>query len=148
MTQTPVDFYVYSRQGIGAIEPHLEDHIIVSVTTPRDPPAKLPIGEHTKGVLRMVFDDVDKKKFEEDVLFTRAMAEEILAFTRGHKLGETLDRFLVHCDAGYSRSPGIAAALSLIHNNEDRNFFKRYNPNRLVYRLLLNAHYGIEDDGS
>jgi hypothetical protein len=38
---------------------------------------------------------------------------------------------------GYSRSPGVAAALARILGDDDAMFFEQYLPNARVYRTLL-----------
>jgi hypothetical protein len=52
-----------------------------------------------------------------------------------------IERSLVHCDAGMSRSPAVAAAISKVLTGDDSAFFGgRYRPNIRVYRTLLEAH--------
>ena len=49
---------------------------------------------------------------------------------------------LVHCDAGWSRSPAVAAALTKsLLGQDDSHLFKAKSPNMLVYRTLLNVYY-------
>jgi predicted protein tyrosine phosphatase len=44
----------------------------------------------------------------------------------------------VHCDAGVSRSPAVAAALARVLKGDDAEYFAgRYRPNTRVYRMLL-----------
>lgn len=52
--------------------------------------------------------------------------------------GGAIERIILHCDAGVSRSPGVAAALSKSLLGDDAEFFRRYRPNMRVYRTLLN----------
>ena len=48
---------------------------------------------------------------------------------------------IVHCDAGQSRSAGVAAAISRYYNNYDFEYFDnpRYTPNMRCYHLMMNA---------
>lgn len=52
-----------------------------------------------------------------------------------------LTLFVIHCDAGYSRSPAVAAALALALNGRgaDDEFFVKgnYCPNMHVYNTML-----------
>ena len=57
-------------------------------------------------------------------------------------------RVVLHCDAGMSRSPGLAAALSKVLVGDDTEFFKRYRPNMRVYRTLLERYYEQFEDRS
>lgn len=56
------------------------------------------------------------------------------------------DLIYVSCAGGYSRSPAIAAALSLWLNGSDKEYFdgKKYCPNMLVYRTILNSLFNKE----
>ena len=52
-----------------------------------------------------------------------------------------VDLIYISCAGGYSRSPAIAAALSLWFNGSDEEYFdgRKYCPNMLVYRTILNV---------
>lgn len=83
-------------------------------------------------VLRLCFDDVDGGK---DCI-TESDAEAVKRFVNAHK-----DKLIiVHCDAGISRSAGIAAALMKFYNGDDTPIFDnpKYCPNMLCYRTMLN----------
>lgn len=67
-------------------------------------------------------------------------AVQIETFVERHK-----DKMIiVHCDAGVSRSAGIAAALLKHYNGDDSEIFDnpRYVPNMLCYRTMLNVLEG------
>lgn len=51
-----------------------------------------------------------------------------------------IDYDLDDCDAGYSRSPAVAAAIAKAFGVDDEEYFSggRYCPNRHVYRTTLN----------
>jgi len=138
------DFVVYSRQAIEASNgQRTMPHIIVSISTPEAPPADFITNENTLGVLRMWFYDLDRviegyNDHLEPGMFQPSQAKEILDFVNAHPSAE---RFIVHCDAGMSRSPAVAAALSKILVGEDDGFFKQYHPNMRVYRTILEEHY-------
>jgi len=68
--------------------------------------------------------------------FNNEMAKQILDFYL--EVQGKVDLLLVHCEAGWSRSPGIAAALSKVFLGDDMYFFQKYAPNRFVYRLIMN----------
>jgi predicted protein tyrosine phosphatase len=144
------EFFVYSRQMVELIEPHDVPHVVVSITTPGDPhyPAKIKTNEHTLKVLRLVFHDLDRivPGTEElaSELFQPKQAQQILAVVKAYPEAQ---RLIVHCDAGLSRSPAVAAALSKILTGEDAEFFRRYHPNMLVYRSILEEHYTGDHTG-
>jgi len=152
-----MEFYVYNRPDIEALEPHNVPHIIVSITTPTDEIARIKTNEHTLGLLRLSFYDIDRvvpvdsdlveevraisgiTQFVDDHLFESFHAHAILDLVEAHP---TAELFIVHCDAGMSRSPAVAAAISNILHGTDEVFFRRYYPNRRVYRAILEAHHG------
>jgi predicted protein tyrosine phosphatase len=72
--------------------------------------------------------------------FKAEQAKKILEFL---KLNESkIETLLVHCEAGVSRSPAVAAAISKILWNEDEMYFKKYLPNGFVYKMILEEHFG------
>ncbi len=135
-------FFVYSRQEIEAIEPHDVSHVIVSIRTPGDPDeVKLPVNDHTEDVLHLQFHDIDRVVvgYNDDIepnMFQQTHAKQVREFFEKNK---DVERFIVHCDAGLSRSPAVAAAISKLYVSEDDSyFFKRYHPNTRVYRFIIN----------
>ncbi len=137
------EFIVYNRRAIEAVKPHDVPHLIVSIRSPKDPQeARLPTNKHTLGVCRLTFHDMDdahmahpalKEQYEAEC-FGKKQAQQIVTLVRANPGAQ---RLLVHCDAGFSRSPAVAAALSKALTGDDSLFFKRYSPNMRVYRTLL-----------
>lgn len=138
LTPRPVQLFVYSRAHIERLSPHDDAaHIIISITTTADDVARLPVCATTLGVLRLSFFDLDQRAegVREEDLFSRDHAALIWDFVTEHR--PRIERVIVHCDAGYSRSPAVAAALARVFEGDDSAFFRRYQPNRRVYRALL-----------
>jgi predicted protein tyrosine phosphatase len=134
-----MQFFVYSRAHIEQTSPHDDvPHVIISITTTPQEVAMLPVCDQTRGVLRLSFYDLDQRApgVTEDALFSPEHAQRIWDCVAEHRA--SIERVIVHCDAGYSRSPAIAAALSLVLEGTDEEFFRRYQPNRRVYRALIN----------
>lgn len=142
------EFYIYSRQAVEAMQPHDEAlHIIVSIRTPGDPKqVVLRTSKTTLAVVHLSFHDMDRVvPGEEEIepeLFQHEHAHQILGAVKAHPEAQ---RLIVHCDAGWSRSPAVAAALSKILLGDDDYFFQRYHPNMLVYRRILEAYHGVEN---
>ncbi len=74
-------------------------------------------------------------KNKEWFLFDKSHANTILDFVKKNK--NEIDLLFVHCEAGISRSPAVAAAISRIYFNDDAEWFKMYKPNDLVYKIIL-----------
>jgi len=93
-----------------------------------------------RGVLRLSFEDVegDFDFFADKPAarpFTARHARQVADFVRG--LPEEIRTLVFQCEAGVSRSPAMAAAVSRSMGLDDLRFFRLYVPNRLVYRLVL-----------
>lgn len=92
-------------------------------------------------ILPMKFADVNRG--DKDCI-TMEQAKKIANFVKRYI--EQVDTFLVHCEAGQSRSAGCAAAIlkwstgsdSLIYDNP------RYTPNSTVYSYVLEALFTEE----
>jgi len=130
---------VYDRGGIERLAPQPLTHAIVSITSAPDDQATVPEGGTCAGVLRLSFLDVDVvvPRVREEDLFSEEQARRLWDFVLRHR---DVERLLVHCDAGTSRAPAIAAAVAKVFEGDDERFFSTYTPNRRVYRTLLDVY--------
>ena len=148
-----------------------EKHIIISISDPLSDRVK--IISKPVDILTLQFHDIDKPLVSRDKctackgtgylpeyknindghcyrcttmldikLFTSIDAQNIFDFVEIYK--KDVDLIAINCEAGISRSAGIAGALSLIYNGTDEYFFKHYLPNIFVYRKILNMYMGFE----
>lgn len=135
---------VYSRSMIELIRPYNDDpHLIISIVSGEGEQANLPICKATVDVLRLHFHDADVAQ-EKTILFNEEMAKQILNFL--FVKNNEVPLLLIHCDAGYSRSPAIAAAVDKITRGDDSHWFKTKAPNRLVLTTLLNTYNDQESN--
>ena len=140
-----IKIVVLPKRKIHNIENALtEKHSIISVYTPFSEPANILKNKNTEKILFTSFDDYDTiiNNHEEfwgrkQILFSAVNAKEIIDFW--NEINS--DLLIVHCEAGVSRSPAIAAALTKINEEDDNFYFKNYRPNSLVYRTILNYHF-------
>lgn len=102
--------------------------------------------ENRVGLLRLRFWDIANPRLQDidrlaDKLFSREQAEAILKFVDDH--WPHVECFMVHCEAGISRSPAIAAAIEYIYHGKDeaQKYFNRYMPNSYVYKTLLEVKF-------
>jgi len=119
-----------------------EKHVVISVRDPDSEIAKFPKLQSRLEVLDLKFSDLDGIHFPSDgfyILFDTSMAEDILDMVYAYK--DKISLIICQCEAGISRSAGIAGALSKILNNDDTVYFKKFIPNRLVYRTILEKYY-------
>jgi predicted protein tyrosine phosphatase len=106
----------------------------ISITTNGDFPTLSE--ENRLGLLQLAFADTADP--DRDDSFTPARARNILDFV--DQMWEQIDVLLIHCEAGLSRSPGVAAALSRIYYNDDGPWFEYDFPNTLVYQRLVDEN--------
>jgi predicted protein tyrosine phosphatase len=121
---------------------------LISIKDPSEKPLDHTMAHkygETCAILNLTFHDVDSLKIANDYklsAFTPEMAKQILKWAKTIMEAD-IDLIIIQCNAGISRSSGVAAALSLIVNGDDGWVFddKRYLPNRLVYRTILKTYY-------
>lgn len=124
-------------------------HVLISISTPGDEVPTLHDNPSRLATLRLKFCDVDRELpgYNDDSWagrFTSEQAEDILRFIAQHRTTTPDVALVVHCDAGLSRSPGVAAAISRIVNGTDEQFFRsHFGLNRYVYRTLLETHHQL-----
>ena len=87
-----------------------------------------------KGVLTLVFDDIDRQ-VDGAVLFSEKMAQEIIAFIR--KMNRRTETLLIHCYGGQSRSRAVGAFAVMMLGGNNERYFTEGNPNRHVYDVLM-----------
>jgi predicted protein tyrosine phosphatase len=66
---------------------------------------------------------------------TEAHANAIWDFVDEHC--SEVQTLIVHCNAGHSRSPAVAAAICKVLGGKDRRFFRGKEPNMHVYGLMV-----------
>ena len=91
-----------------------------------------------RAVLRLKFDDVERD-YKNEHCITKEDAENIVKFVNKNK--NKVDKFIVHCEAGVSRSAGVGAAIMKALHGDDWDVFKNplKCPNMKCYRTVLNA---------
>ena len=109
---------------------------IISVVNMNDEDPHFHKSDNLIGVLPLRFDDVTSK---EDFKMEEEDGEKIREFLRA--VLPKIDRLIVHCEYGVSRSAGIAAAIMKALTGSDIEIFNnpKYVPNMHCYRTTLNA---------
>jgi predicted protein tyrosine phosphatase len=123
---------------------------LISIKDPSEQPIDHTMSHkygETCGILNLTFHDVDSLKIANDyklTAFTPEMAKQILDWVSSLMKAD-IDLIIVQCNAGISRSAGVAAALSLLINGDDSWVFnnKQYLPNILVYRTIIETYYDL-----
>jgi len=103
---------------------------------PNNFPITNPLNNLRINYLSYILDDIEEP-FQDFVLITRETAKQILEDFAEHK--DKIESLAVHCRAGLSRSPAVAAALNdcfFLGNSPEEFFSGGYTPNRTVYRTI------------
>lgn len=114
---------------------NIPESAIVSIYSNGDTPCRFYNNRNIKVIKHWCFDDLDDNRG-----ITQHQANEIAQFTLKHK---DIDTLIVHCDAGISRSAGIAAAISKWNFGSDGWVFDSnlYHPNMRCYNFMISALY-------
>ncbi len=134
-TRAP-EFIVLSREEAEHYEPRGRE-VCISIADPEANPAQ--ISSRFAAALRLHFNDVTERGEPSDILFCAEHAHAIREFV---KSWPSAGRIVVHCNAGVSRSPGVALGLSDLHGWATASLERSYPGwNRLV-RTVLAAEGG------
>lgn len=100
------------------------------------------IGNQIKGILYLHFNDTDNPK--DSIQDNQAFKIAIALNDNINKV----DKIIVHCGAGQSRSSGVAGAILKYYTNDDSLIFnnRRYTPNMYCYRKVLEWLYKYNDE--
>lgn len=107
---------------------------LISISTPNDTLPVFDDNSFRKDLLRLCFCDSEAEKDPEVRI---PQKEDAIAIVDFFEKNIDLDLFVVHCDMGACRSPAVGAAASKHYNGDDEIFFKRFTPNMLLFRLIL-----------
>jgi len=121
-------------------------HIVISIRTPGTSPVILPENENRIGCLYLAFPNLERYepalKIPEEKYFNSEYAFSILMLVEAFNP----ELVICQCEAGISRSAGVAGALANIYKGDDSYFFRRYLPNMLVYKTILNTYHGVVNE--
>jgi len=116
-------------------------HVVISIADPGSPQPIIRPSGLCRGILRLRFHDAEPTEGflspPEIKQMTHQQAQAIWQFVKKHL--SDIKLVVVHCEAGMSRSPAIAAAICKGLGGDDSRFFDEFQPNMLVYGLLLEA---------
>jgi len=130
-------------------DPHKTDSAIISISTPNIDYFYLkvePTDENrVVAILNLEFMDADRPG-DNDVYGNPTTISDLMSDKDAKTVVDFVEtykdkRILVHCDAGISRSSAVAAAILKHYTGDDSMIFdsRWYNPNRWVYRKVLEA---------
>lgn len=117
-----------------------EPTLIISIRDFKDPDkARVSIkNENIKGIVFLNFDDVE----ENDRYYSCITDEDAKKICEAvNEMKDFVTQIIIHCEAGVSRSAGVAAAIGKYLNGDDMFIFgaPRFSPNITCYRKVLNT---------
>lgn len=132
-----------SKAGRLSYTDYSSDKAIISISTPGDEKAEFDRNNKTiKDILYLDFYDISYNS-QEIFKGYEPMSDEDAVKIRDFvlKWKDEADTLWVHCDAGISRSAGVAAGILEALGKDNSYIFesKMYFPNLLCYRKTLNA---------
>lgn len=144
-TEKHYGFVVFNEENACKyVDADNKKYAVISILSNEE--ADLSEDDNRIGLLRLKFHDIDAfsysnlKDHPNIKIFSKKQAIEILNFYDCYK--DKVDYFVVHCEAGISRSAGVAAALCYIKCGRDDYYFTSHIPNRYVYRTIINQFEG------
>lgn len=149
-------FKVMSRRELEQFvqQKHDDFYAVISISNTSGDPAMIYdlaiAGSGMMACLPLTFDDVYVGE-SFGVPMSEQQAKDIISFVKLY-FGR-VDYFIVQCEAGQSRSAGVAAALSRWIEGDDWQYFldPKYTPNSYCYQMIMEAIYGpmcreVKDD--
>ena len=128
------ELLVLSRDAAERYQPDGAE-ICISIRDPSADPVRL--SSSFRAVLELAFSDLLERGTEDDVLFSENHAARILEFL---SQWPQMDRVVIHCNAGVSRSPGVALGLCDVHGWATEDLERNYPAwNRLVRQVIAAA---------
>lgn len=121
--------YIYSRRQVQRLLPSSKS-ILISIT---DPGREHPKVSGSWRSLQLKFHDIDEVREEGDTIINEWHAVNILKYLDITQPEE----IVINCEAGISRSAGVAVALEEILNGNKKSFKKYPNHNRKVASTIL-----------
>lgn len=122
-------------------------YVLISITDPHRPDAKVPKTSGCRAVLRLKFDDAEPTPPLIPPTPPRYCndddCEKIARFVVEHE--EQVGAIVVHCEQGMSRSPVVAAAIVEHRCGNPLPYYVEYAPNKFVFLQVRKAFVRIEN---
>ena len=144
-----MEFIVQDRDSIEHGVLVRSSYIVVSIRDPDKRKARVRRQPGLRDVLYLAFHDAEpvaNMTLPADItLMSEDHAKQIWQFVR--KWERQVGAVVVHCEQGMSRSPAVAAALCKAYGGDERCFFREYQPNGYVYKLMVDCRKGNIEQG-
>ena len=137
-----IELLVLSRREAQVYIP-VNPTVYISIYTPGDDPAVFAHISTIRGIIKVAFPDLDVEEHPglKPILFNTLQAQSIRDFVKSH-YARGIRHFMIHCDAGISRSCGVASALDMVFNKAQTLRPRYCCRNTMVERMVLEAFKG------
>lgn len=137
---------VFSKQNIEkyAMEKHDSESILISIGTVKGESARVESNtiNNIRAIKFLDFADLDSESQGYKII-NKHIAKDIVDFVEYYTNTYNIKNVFVNCEAGISRSAGVAGALMKFYIGDDTKIFKnpRYMPNMKCYTMILRELY-------
>jgi len=144
MSRAQTKKYSYKKHNENAAVLSISDKVNPRLTMSNTVISHIPENGITR-ICRFFFDDVEEND-SEGYCITDEDARFIVNFVQ--RVRNEVDLLIVHCEAGVSRSAGVAAAIMKSLYNDDTSIFEnpKFRPNMTCYRKVLTAFSKSENE--
>jgi predicted protein tyrosine phosphatase len=136
-----MEFIVRDRQSVEQGILVRSSYILISIRDPDKRKVRAPKQSGLRDILHLAFHDAEpagNMALPDNItLMTEKHARQVWSFVK--KWEKRIGAVVVQCEQGMSRSPAVAAALCKRLGGDESRFFKRYQPNLYVCRLMVEA---------
>lgn len=143
------DFKVMGRYALEdyLLKPDNVETLIVSITDVGAPIAGDDCTADNIHFLRLQFNDCEVSTKWETAM-SNEQGEEVAKFIKGWINKTYVEKIIVQCEAGCSRSAGVCAAIMKYLTGDDMPIFRspKYSPNMNCYRMVYNALFNSTPD--
>jgi predicted protein tyrosine phosphatase len=154
--EKPVSFIIHSRNTAEMwLSPKNTPFIVISIHTPGSERPVFPNDPNRVNTLYLQFHDevAPNTRHTETILMSEEQAQEVVKFVKHYVVNDLnsslpkIDLIMIHCEAGVSRSAGVASGLSYWLNETDEYFIQSpfFRPNALCRKLIIEAAMGRPD---
>lgn len=133
----------FTHRNVSMNNDNIKNHyFIISISNKFDERPCFASDPDCKGICYLNFDDVEKG--EKNCITEHDIDLLVYFLVKAFKKNPQVENLIVHCEAGVSRSAGLAAALMKFYNDDDMPIFNnpKYCPNMTVYRMVLERLMG------
>lgn len=135
------------------LDPYEQKCAVISISTPGGSPARIPQSELIMDILSLTFGEVRSNRIREVSWSESPWARHILPYQAEAIIGfwkfwrEHVPEIVVHCDAGWSRSQGVAVVLCQLEGWDPKDHFNICTPDEFVQKKVLRAARGVQIGG-